>query len=399
MKASVSKKEKVACAENLKDFKAACRPLIEDFDAFIAEQCSQDETFKFWNSFLTMMTKVENLVRSDRLGDWKLQLQTIQDLLPVFAAFDSTNYFRWCSLFLEDMYRLPEISPTTNEAFLEGKFSIKQTPGFFNAVGADMALEQTINKSQKSVSGIIGNSRKKSYVAKWEILYHEMLAVTNLHRRISGSIQTSYEQDVNRTFSAACTNSDERDIQAIIDVIDANENPFSGTKFCKKLHNIMTNEIVPEDISKQLLNAETIGQVSYAQFREKRFLQKSERISDTIHRNNIPTFASIHRQPLSKKTTPRKKLKAEETKIQRELDIAKERGHAMSELLQYDIGTSSYLFDEEGLMKTATKSDLTKELEKHLPEESPRVLPASPMQTGYIVDVMANVRKIKANVK
>ena len=33
----------------------------------------------------------------------------------------------------------------------------------------------------------------------------------------------------------------------------------------------------------------------------------------------------------------------------------------MSELLQYDIGTSSYLFDEEGLMKTAAKSDLTKE--------------------------------------
>ena len=71
----------------------------------------------------------------------------------------------------------------------------------------------------------------------------------------------------------------------------------------------------------------------------------------------------------------------------------------MSELLQYDIGTSSYLFDEEGLMKTAAKSDLTKELEKYLPEESPRVLPARPISTGYIVDVMANVRKIKANVK
>ena len=50
-------------------------------------------------------------------------------------------------------------------------------------------------------------------------------------------------------------------------------------------------------------------------------------------------------------------------------------------------------------MKTAAKSDLTKELEKILPEESPRVLPARPISTGYIVDVMANVRKIKANVK
>ena len=71
----------------------------------------------------------------------------------------------------------------------------------------------------------------------------------------------------------------------------------------------------------------------------------------------------------------------------------------MSELLQYAIGTSSYLFDEEGLMKTATKSNLTKELEKHLPEESLRTLPATPVRTGNIVEVMANLKKIRANAK
>ena len=111
----------------------------------------------------------------------------------------------------------------------------------------------------------------------------------------AGSIQTSYEQDFNRTFNATCTNSDERDIQAIIDVIDAYENPFSGTSFWKKLHNIMTNEIVPEETSKRLLEAETIRKALYAKFREKKFLEKSENISDTIHRNNIPTFAIVHR--------------------------------------------------------------------------------------------------------
>ena len=50
-------------------------------------------------------------------------------------------------------------------------------------------------------------------------------------------------------------------------------------------------------------------------------------------------------------------------------------------------------------MKTATKSNLTKELEKHLPEESLRTLPATQVRTGNIVDVMANLKKIRANAK
>ena len=146
------------------------------------------------------------------------------------------------------MYRLPNTSPATHRAFRKGKLAINRTPGLFNAVGADMAMEQTINKSQKSSSGIIGNSRKKNYVANWEILYHEILANTNLHRKLSNSVQSSYDKDVNRSCSAASTQSEEKDTQAIIDVIDRNENPFSE-KFRNILHNIMTNELVPEAIS------------------------------------------------------------------------------------------------------------------------------------------------------
>jgi len=152
---------------------------------------------------------METLIPSDRDGDWPLQLQSIQDLLPLFAAFDSSNYDRWCSLFLEDTHRLPETAPTVHQAFMEGKFAVKRTPGCFNGVGADMALEQAINRSQKSPSGIIGSTRKKQYVARWEIIYHEMLAITNLHRELSGSNTINYELDVNRTFTTATTESEE----------------------------------------------------------------------------------------------------------------------------------------------------------------------------------------------
>ena len=42
---------------------------------------------------------------------------------------------------------------------MDGKFVVKRTHGKFNET--DMALEQTINRSQKSASGIICNTRRK----------------------------------------------------------------------------------------------------------------------------------------------------------------------------------------------------------------------------------------------
>ena len=85
-------------------------------------------------------------------------------LLPLIQLI---IYLRWCSLYLEDMQNLPETAPGVHQAFMEGKFPVQWTKGHFKAVGADMALEQTINKSQKGTSGIIDNSRKKQFVAMW----------------------------------------------------------------------------------------------------------------------------------------------------------------------------------------------------------------------------------------
>ena len=45
------------------------------------------------------------------------------------------------------------------EQFLNGFFVIKENQGRSTAVIGDLKLEQTINRSQKSVGGIIGQTR------------------------------------------------------------------------------------------------------------------------------------------------------------------------------------------------------------------------------------------------
>jgi len=66
----------------------------------------------------------------------------------------------------------------------------------------------------------------------------------------------------------------------------------------------------------------------------------------------------------------------------------------MEELLQFDVCSSSSLFDEERLMISATTINIVRDLEKG---KSLKELPPSCMKTWYVVDVMANVHKIKTN--
>lgn len=117
-----------------------------------------------------------------------------------------------------------------------------------------------------------------------------MLGVTNLHRELTGSNTTNYELDVNRAFTTAATESEERNILSILQVIERKENPFVNPPKEKRLHNIQTKEVMTDDIRIQLLDVEGIGLTAYEKLREERFCTKSVRLSDVIHRTNLKSL-------------------------------------------------------------------------------------------------------------
>jgi hypothetical protein len=79
------------------------------------------------------------------------------------------------------MKRLPETAPVVYDHFMAGGFVVKRSSIPFSAVAADMCLEQTINRSSKTSGGIIGNTKRKEFVARWNIIHHELMAVNQTH--------------------------------------------------------------------------------------------------------------------------------------------------------------------------------------------------------------------------
>ena len=100
------------------------------------------------------------------------------------------------------MRKLPNTAPEVYDKFMLGVHVVKRFNCRFSAVWLDMALEQTINRSQTSSLGIIGNTKRKEFVARWEIAYHEVLLIANLFRRVTRSITTTSDMNIHHELSS-----------------------------------------------------------------------------------------------------------------------------------------------------------------------------------------------------
>ena len=118
-----------------------------------------------------------------------------------------------------------------------------------------MCFEQTSNRSQKSAGGIIGNTKRKKFVAQWEMIYHEMMAVLNYQCQLSGVTPSVGELHVKQDFNSSVTRSSETILQNMIKYIKEHENPLSLNSLDEEtdiLHNIVTQEIASKEVCHNL---------------------------------------------------------------------------------------------------------------------------------------------------
>ena len=157
---------------------------------------------------------IKALIAADRIGDWEGHLDAVENLLLIFRGCDSINYLRYATFYLENMRRLRTDHPGIYEMFMKGCFVINESHRKFSGVSPDIKLEQTIQCAQKSSSGIIGPTRRISYVSEWEVVYHEILAISNTFRRLTNSTLGVSESELHheldgkyaKVFNAQVTN-------------------------------------------------------------------------------------------------------------------------------------------------------------------------------------------------
>ncbi|KMQ89802.1 hypothetical protein RF55_10523 [Lasius niger] len=311
-----------------------------DFELFIERRSDESPLFKYYNNVLKMIQLIQDSVRADREGNWKLHIETVGKAQPLFHALDRSNYARWCSVYFNDMLMLPETHPQVYEEFISGQYSVKQRGSSFTSVAPDQALEQTINRDKKKFNGVIGMTRKKESIASWDLTYYKTLAITNLFRKITGvmTIMSSkhimgYHLELLKKHMIWSTS---------LLIIFVN----MAIRFKQDHKLYVTSQPKSFDV--------------YKKFCLKRFEKKEIPLSSTISKVYLPSFRALPQETPKQVSKARLKEKQSAHQI---IELAMKRGFDMKILLSYELTENNILFKEPGILcKEATKSTLANEL-------------------------------------
>ena len=79
------------------------------------------KTANLWLAYLEMVVLLHRFVRAERTGDWLLHLDTVQRMLPYFAASGHNLYLKSAYIYLSDMLKMKTSHPDIYASFLSGQ--------------------------------------------------------------------------------------------------------------------------------------------------------------------------------------------------------------------------------------------------------------------------------------
>lgn len=312
-----------------------------------------------------------------------MHLSAVQRALPLVFAFDRTNYKRWLPLYFEDSLTIATKFPLIHDDFLEGGFVAKLSKRKGSAVPMDQALESQYNKQAKSSSGIIGVTRRKEAVCKWDLIKHEKSSYSNLLRKFAG-VNEEDEYSLHHEFSTKKSESDQASINRVISYISDRGNPFDPE--CKSIKNLATGATLEVESSSFLLSCVAKGKEAYTKFVKERLQTKTVKLFDTI--------------PKTRRTKRRSKAWAppdvnkETIHFLRMIDYSRLRQLDIPEILKHEIVQTSFYLTKDGDLRKSPKSELTRELKDRLTKPHPTEIQESDLSTVVVIDFMAYARKI-----
>lgn len=376
------------CFQNVMDLGETLQQSYLEFKKSVSER---SELCQYWCVFLDIVGLIKNLVASDRDGNWHLHVQTVESLMKIFSEFDCVNYLRYGSWYIEKIKRLKLDCPYLYQKFCDGHFVVKEKNGQFNAVAPDMKLEQTIQRSQKSSKGIIGQTRRSEYVTEWQLIYHEVLDISNTFRELTNARVMEHMEVYHHELTGRKSELFDQNVTRLLQFLEAKGNPFDTTQNTG-LYNLVTMHSVDDSVKKRLLNVMDHGKDAYTSFRQERYITKEKKLGDRISRTNLPNF-NFSKGP-SKETSAAPLTTKELGLAHNRLEIARQRGETMKDILSYDILQNSPLFNGD-IPKKPAKHMLIAELEKNLSTEDYCFEPTSNSKTSVLIDFMSQIRMVK----
>ena len=153
-----------------------------------------------------------------------------------------------------------------------------------------MKLEQSIPRASKSKGGIVGNTRNTTVVIEWQLIFHEILLISNNFGEMTKdkSMDHSEFAQVHHDLTGRKAEQLNKNVAQLLDFVCSRGNPFIIQLPGIKLHNFITKQIAHDEVSMRLCQVLRNGESCYKEFHKERFLDRTKKLSATISKRNLP---------------------------------------------------------------------------------------------------------------
>ena len=274
------------------------------FELWCSAKAQEHPQFYYWSVILELELLMNMYIKSLREGNFKLYINTLNQLVPWCFALDHVHYARWLPVHIKDMVALKTMHPSVYHEFQKGNFVVQRSTRGFSCMALDQSHEQS-NKCIKGDGGVVGLTEDHSARRRWMLAGPEITGVVAEFEESMGddSVTTSHHEQTphhQATFA--------KDTNCLIATFNELGNPF--LECSKELPTLDTKDLMTEDAIQSILSAKELGAIQYQEFVADRIINSKVPITDTLPRNNLLLF---HNKPHKKnhkslfKTTSLKK--------------------------------------------------------------------------------------------
>jgi 5'-3' exonuclease len=180
---------------------------------------SSYRTARLWLQYMEMIDIMRSFMRSERIGDWSLHLETMQAMLPYLAASGHNLYTKSLHLYLQKMTKLEDTHPNVYQQFTQGLHVVRRSDRFWAGLSPDLVIEQALMRSLKTSGGLTrGRGMTETQRLVW-CLSRPVCAEVNMAMQQLTSI-TYQTSEQHKDISQARQTRDSRDCSTLLSFID-----------------------------------------------------------------------------------------------------------------------------------------------------------------------------------
>ena len=208
--------EDLCMADSLDQIKAKLDHLMTELTA--------SRTSKLWLQYMEMINLLRKFLKAERTGNWLLHLQTLQEMLPYFAAAGHNLYTKSAYIYIQQMLELEEKHPDIHTCFMSGYHVVRRSDRYWAGLSSDLVIEQTLMRSMKTSGGLThGRGVDESQRTQWVL---SMPACSSINAAMQELTETGApNNDCHKEISIAPQQRDDKDTRTVLTFLQ-NRNPF-----------------------------------------------------------------------------------------------------------------------------------------------------------------------------